>query len=113
MLTLFLPTRSVTASAVTTAATTSSPSPTTSFGPAPPTGPPPSSKGKKKANNLLTEARTKAVVESAVAPLQAQIAAMQERMDAQHAELLKAMMPYSVPPTPVGLRDNVHDALSA
>ena len=56
-----------------------------------------------------------ATVEAALAPLrtqlEARIATLQARMDAQHAETLKAIAPYSVPPTPDGLRVNVQEAL--
>ena len=34
-------------------------------------------------------------------------------MEAQHAETLKAILPYSSPPTPAGLRENVFDALDS
>ena len=76
---------------------------------------PPHRGGRAKKNNLQNESRVQATVEAALAPLWTQleerIAALQARMDAQHAETLKAIAPYSAPPTPDGLRDNVQEAL--
>ena len=76
---------------------------------------PPHRGGRPKKNTLQTESRVQATVEAALAPLRTQledrIAALQARMDAQHAETLKAIAPYSAPPTPDGLRDNVQEAL--
>ena len=76
---------------------------------------PPHRGGRPKKNNLQTESRVQATVEAALAPLRTQledrIAALQARIDAQHAETLKAIAPYSAPPTPDGLRDNVQEAL--
>ena len=76
---------------------------------------PPHRGGRPKKNNLQSESRVQATVEAALAPLRSQlearIATLQERMDAQHAETLKAIAPYSVPPTPDGLRVNVQEAL--
>ena len=76
---------------------------------------PPHRGGRPKKNNLQNESRVQATVEAALAPLrtqlEARIATLQARMDAQHAETLKAIAPYSVPPTPDGLRVNVQEAL--
>ncbi len=83
---------------------------------------PPHRGGRPKKNNFAAaaaaaaaESRVQATVEAALAPLrtqlEARISALQERMDAQHAETLKAIAPYSAPPTPDGLRVNVQEAL--
>ena len=76
---------------------------------------PPHRGGRPKKNNLQSESRVQATVEAALAPLRTQLEArittLQERMDAQHAETLKAIAPYSAPPTPDGLRVNVQEAL--
>lgn len=45
----------------------------------------------KKSNNLAQEARMKVMLEAGLAPLQAELAAIRQRMDAQHAEVMRAL----------------------
>ena len=91
-------------------ASTKTPSTVTSLAPSTSTTPPRQMPKHRKINNLVGAAQTKAAVEAAIAPLQAQLTALQERMDAQHAEHMRTIMP-SPPPTPRGLRADVHGAL--
>ena len=50
-----------------------------------------SQKMHKKTNNLAQEARMKAVLEAGLAPLQAELAAIRQRMDAQHEEVMRVL----------------------
>ena len=48
-------------------------------------------KSHKKTNNLAQEARMKAMLDAGLAPLQAELTAIRQRMDAQHAEVMRAL----------------------
>ena len=48
-------------------------------------------KSHKKTNNLAQEARIKTMLDAGLAPLQAELAAIRQRMDAQHAEVMRAL----------------------